>query len=83
MVKILKQQSSVLSAGKILMKQKMKIYPHIIPQMNLLNPEPTVTTKKMPTPEIKVPKNILELKNEDEPEELDVNADTAAIETEM
>ena len=43
--------------------------------------EPTVTTKKMPTPEIKVPKNILELKNEDEPEELDVNADTAAIET--
>ncbi|MFY9639141.1 MAG: zinc-ribbon domain-containing protein [Methanobacterium sp.] len=41
----------------------------------------TFTTKEMPTPEIKVPKNILELKNEDKNEESDETFDTAAIET--
>ncbi len=83
MVKILKQLSSVLSAGKILMKQKMKIYPPIIPQMNLLNLNKLLRPKKMPTPEIKVPKNILELKNEDKNEESDENADTAPLKLEM
>jgi hypothetical protein len=44
--------------------------------------EYTVTTKEIPTPEIKVPKNILELKNEDETRELEVRSDNAAIEAE-
>jgi len=39
----------------------------------------TVTTREIPTPEIIVPNNILELKSEDETKDLDVTSDTAAV----